>query len=180
MLPDRRPGKKPRTMDRVSLLAMSLTHRGHPVPTDVLQAALQASHTVVGREVAVIPSASDARLEEPPAPSAPSAPPEEEDSSWTEEEDPETSSEEEDQEVQLLLPAQWLGCGTFEVMLGKDADGRRLWYFHLSCAKPGCRVAARTHMNYGSTPVDEAIMAGWMKHETRGWRGASCHAHGGR
>ena len=177
-------------MDRVALLALELTNKGHAVPTDVLQAALQenslilaSSHTVVGRDVAVIspPSASDARLEEPPAPSAPSAPPGlTSDSDWLEDEGPATSSEEEDQEVQLLLPAQWLQSGTCEVWHGKDAAGRDLWSYRLSCAEPGCRVAAMTHVNYGSTPVDEATEAVWTKHRTHGWRGASCHAHGGR
>ncbi len=81
--------------------------------------------------------------------------------------------------MQLLLPAPWLPCGTREVRHGKDAVGRHLWSYHLSCVEPGCRVAAETHVNYGSTPVDEAIMAGWTKHKTHGWRGASCPAHGG-
>ena len=211
MRPARRPGKKPRTMDRVALLALELTNKGHAVPTDVLQAALQenslilASHTVVGRDVAVIspPSASDARLGEPPAPSAPSAPPGltsdsdwlgEEDEFSTQEEDPETSydyqeedmetsSQEEDQEVQFLLPARWLQSGTCEVLHGTDAAGRCLWSYLLSCAEPGCRVAAMTHAKYyssGSTPVDEATKEGWTKHKTQGWRGALCPAHGGR
>ena len=171
-------------MDGITLLAMELINKGHVVPADVLRAALRRSNlTVVGRDVAVVspPSASDARLEEPPAPSAPSAPPGlTSDSDWLEEEDPETSSQEEDQEVQLLLPAQWLGCGTYEVMHGKDAVGRHLWYYHVSCAEPGCRVAAMTHVGNGSTPVDEATGAGWTKHKTHGWRGASCQAHRGR
>ncbi len=172
-------------MDGVTLLALELTNKGHPVPTDVLQAALQASHTVVGREVAVIPSASDARLEEPPAPSAPSAPSARpgwmtSDSDEDEEDSESSYDEEEDPEVQLLLPAPWLRCGTCEVRHGKDAVGRHLWSYHLSCVEPGCRVAAETHVHYGSTPVDEAIMAGWTKHKTRGWRGASCPAHGWR
>ena len=184
MRPARRPGKKPRTVDRVALLAMELTNKGHAVPTDVLLETLQEnSLTVVGREVAVIspPSASDAQLGELPARPAPSAPPGlTSDSDCLEEEDPETSSQEEDLEVvQLLLPAPWLPSGTRQVSYGKDAAGRDLWSYHLSCAEPGCRVAAMTHVDYGSTPVDEATMAGWTK-LTHGWRGPSCPAHGGR
>ena len=172
-------------MDRVALLALELTNKGHAVPTDVLQAALQenslilASHTVVGGDVAVIspPSASDARLEEPPAPWAPwapSAPP-----GLTSDLTSDCWSVIEDQEVQLL-PAEWLQTGTCEVWHGKDAASRDLWAHHLSCAEPGCRVAEMTHVSYGSTPVNEATGAGWTKHKTHGWRGASCQAHRGR
>ena len=171
-------------MDRVTLLAMELTNKGHAVPADVLRAALQenslilaSSHTVVGTIVAVIPpSASDARLEEPPAPWAPSAPP-----GLTSDLTSDCWSviDEEDQEVQLL-PAQWLQSGTREVWHGKDAAGRDLWAYRLSCAEPGCRVAAMTHVKYGSTPVNEATEAGWTKHKTHGWRRASRQAHGGR
>ena len=163
----------PQTMDRVTLLAMELTNEGHVVPADVLRAALRRSNlTVVGTVVAVIPPS-----EEPPAPWAPwapSAPP-----GLTSDLTSDCWSVIEDQEVQLL-PAQWLQSGTCEVWHGKDAAGRDLWAYHLSCAEPGCRVAAMTHVTYGSTPVDEATKAGWTKHKTHGWRGASCQAHRGR
>jgi hypothetical protein len=183
--PPKPPFKKRRTMDRIDLLALELTNRGHAVPTAVLGCALQEKRLILTSymDVAVVSprSAPDARLEELPPLPAPSAPPgrtSDSDSEWTEEEDLESSSEEEDPEVQLLLHAQWLQCGTCVVTHGKDAVGRHLWAYHLSCVEPGCRVAAMTHVSYGSTPVHEAVEAGWRKHGTYGWRGASCHAHG--
>ena len=193
-------------MDRVALLAMVLTNKGHVVPAEVLRAALQESNlTVVGTVVGVIipPSASDARLQERPAPCdpwAPSAPPglpsasdarlQEPPAPWRDPWAPsappvltsDLTSEcwsvigKEDQEVQLL-PAEWLQSGTSVLWHGKDAASRDLWAYHLSCAEPGCRVAAMTHVGNGSTPVDEATGAGWTKHKTHGWRAASCQAH---
>ncbi len=38
------PSKKPRFMDRVTVLSLELSNKGHTVPTDVLQAVLQKNN----------------------------------------------------------------------------------------------------------------------------------------